>query len=261
MTTGLGRLAGKRALVTGAGSGIGAATAILFAREGARVGLLERNVDGLNRTAATIAADGGVALALPTDVSDEAAVSAAVDRIVAEWGGLDVAVGVAGIEPYDRGDARVHEIEMAIWNEVMATNLTGMFLTCKHAVRAMLASGGGSLVVTGSPTGLVGVGSFETAYSASKAGCHGLARAVASGYAGDGIRANVVVPGFIDTPINAAFIAAAESLDDLCKEIGIPMRRPGHAEEVAAMNLWLASDESSFATGGFFVVDGGQTSI
>src|SRR3990172_13058738 len=123
----------------------------------------------------------------------------------------------------------------------------------------MLRRGGGSLIVTGPPPGYAGSGSFETAYSASKAGCHGLARAVASGYAQDGIRTNVVIPGFIDTPINAAFIAAAESIEDVCKEIGIPMRRPGRAEEVAAMNLWLASDESSYACGGVFMVDGGQT--
>jgi len=258
---GLDRLGGKRALVTGAGSGIGAATAMLFAREGARVALLERNVTGLEAVSERITSEGGTALALPTDVSQEAQVAAAVDRILEAWDGLDVAVGVAGIEPYDRGDARVHEIELSLWDEVIATNLTGMFLTCKHAVRAMLTSGGGSLVVTGSPTGYVGSGSFETAYSASKAGCHGLARAVASGYAQDGIRTNVVIPGFIDTPINAAFIAEAESIEAVCKEIGIPMGRPGQAEEVAAMNLWLASDESSYACGGFFMVDGGQTAI
>jgi NAD(P)-dependent dehydrogenase (short-subunit alcohol dehydrogenase family) len=261
MTGGLGRLRGKRALVTGAGSGIGAATAVLFAREGARVGLVDVSLDGLARTAKTIEAEGGVAMPLQTDVSDEAQVSAAVDAIVAAWGGLDVAVGVAGIEPYDRGDGRVHEISMELWSEVIATNLTGMFLTSKHAIRAMLASEGGSLVLTGSPTGLVGSGSFETGYSASKAGVHGLVRPIASGYARDGIRCNLVVPGFIDTPINAAFIAEAASIEKVCDEIGIPARRPGRADEVAAMNLWLASDESSYATGGFFVVDGGQTAI
>jgi NAD(P)-dependent dehydrogenase (short-subunit alcohol dehydrogenase family) len=258
---GLDRLAGKRALVTGAGSGIGAATALLYAREGARVGLLERNRTGLEAVATRIADEGGTALALPTDVSRELEVEAAVSAIVEAWGGLDVAAGVAGIEPYDRGDSRVHEIDVALWDEVIATNLTGMFLTCKHAVRAMLASGGGSIIVTGSPTGYVGSASTETAYSASKAGCHGLARAIASAYAGDGIRTNVVIPGFIDTPINAAFIAEAESIEAVCKEIGIPMGRPGQAEEVAAMNLWLASDESSYTCGGYFMVDGGQTAI
>ena len=261
MTSGLGRLAGKRALVTGAGSGIGAATAILFAREGARVALLERNEAGLASTAASIEGEGGTALALRADVSDESQVAAAVDAILAAWGGLDVAVGVAGIEPYDRGDGRVHEVSMEICARYLATNLTGMFLTAKHAVRAMLASGGGSIVLTGSPTGLLGVGSFETGYSASKAGVHGLVRPIASGYAADGIRCNLVVPGFIDTPINAAFIAGAESIEKVCEEIGIPARRPGRSDEVAAMNLWLASDKSSYATGGHFVVDGGQTAI
>jgi 3-oxoacyl-[acyl-carrier protein] reductase len=261
MSAALGRLQGKRALVTGAGSGIGAATAVLFAREGARVGLLERNSDGLARTAASIEGEGGIALALQTDVSDESQVATVVDAIVEAWGGLDVAVGVAGIEPYDRGDGRVHEVSIELWEEVIATNLTGMFLTSKHAVRAMLPTGGGSIVLTGSPTGLLGVGSFETGYSASKAGVHGLVRPIASGYAKDGIRCNLVVPGFIDTPINAAFIAEAESIEKVCDEIGIPARRPGRADEVAAMNLWLASDEASYATGGFFIVDGGQTAI
>ncbi len=261
MTGGLGRLSGKRALVTGAGSGIGAATAVLFAREGARVALVERSPDGLARTAQMIEDEGGIAMPLLTDVAHEAQIVAAVDAIVAGWGGLDVAVAVAGIEPYDRGDGRVHEISLELWDEVIATNLTGMFLTSKHAVRAMLRSGGGSLVLTGSPTGLVGSGSFETGYSASKAGVHGLVRPIASGYARDGIRCNLVVPGFIDTPINAAFIAEAESIERVCDEIGIPARRPGRSDEVAAMNLWLASDESSYATGAFFVVDGGQTAI
>lgn len=258
---GLGRLTGKRALVTGAGSGIGAATSILFAREGARVGLVERDPGRLAATAKAIRAEGGDVLELQVDVSSEPDMAAAVDRVIGAWGGLDIAAGVAGIEPYDRGDARVHEIAIELWNEVISTNLTGMFITAKHAVRAMLVAGGGSLIITGSPTGYVGSGSFETAYSSSKAGCHGLARAIASGYAGDGIRCNIVVPGFIDTPINAAFIAAASDVAALCKEIGIPAGRPGHAEEVAAMNLWLASDEASYATGGYFMVDGGQTAI
>jgi NAD(P)-dependent dehydrogenase (short-subunit alcohol dehydrogenase family) len=132
-----------------------------------------------------------------------------------------------------------------------------MFLTCKHAIREMLKVGGGSLVITGSPTGLYGHGLGETAYSSSKAGCHGLVRVLANEYARDNIRVNCVIPGFIDTPINTAFIEAASSMEELCANI--PQRRPGHADEVAPMNLWLASDESSYTCGGFFVVDGGQT--
>lgn len=257
MDRGLGRLSGKRALVTGAGSGIGEATAVLFAREGAKVGLVGRRRQNLEDVAARIRADGGEALVLPCDVSKEPEIEDAFRQVVDAWGSLDVCVGVAGIEPHDRGDAKCHELELSVWNEVIAINQTGMFLTCKHAIREMLKVGGGSLIITGSPTGLYGHVLGETAYSSSKAGCHGLVRVLANAYARDNIRVNCVIPGFIDTPINAAFIAAAPSLDELCANI--PQRRPGRADEVAPMNVWLASDEASYTTGAFFSIDGGQT--
>ena len=254
-----GRLAGKRAFVTGASSGIGRATAIRFAREGARVGLVARRAAELDEVAGIIRADGGEALALPADVSDEAGVEQAVVACVDAWGGLDVVVGVAGIELYGRGDTRVDDLDLSVWRQTLDVNLTGMFLTCKHGVRALLASGGGSVIVTGSPTGLYGGALGEHAYSASKAGCHGLARVMAHEYAAEGIRVNVVVPGFIDTPINAAFMANPEEVTNYC--VTIPARRPGRPEEVAAMMVWLASDEASYAIGGYFVVDGGQTAV
>jgi NAD(P)-dependent dehydrogenase (short-subunit alcohol dehydrogenase family) len=257
MAGGLNRLAGKRAIVTGAGSGIGEATAILFAREGAKVGLIGRRAQLLEDVAARIKADGGEAMVLPCDVSQEDQMAAAYDKVVEAWGGLDLCVGVAGIEPYDRGDTKCHELELSVWNEVIGINLTGMFLTCKYAIREMLKVGGGSLVITGSPTGFFGHGLGETAYSASKSGCHGLVRVLAHEYAGSNIRVNCVVPGFIDTPINTAFIEAADSMEGLC--VNIPMKRPGRSDEIAPMNLWLATDEASYATGGFYFVDGGQT--
>jgi len=257
MAGGLNRLAGKRALITGAGSGIGEATAILFGKEGAKVGLVGRRKQLLDDVAARIRADGGEALVLQGDVSKEPEVAAAFAKVVGAWGGLDVCVGVAGIEPYDRGDTKCHELDLAVWDEVIGINLTGMFLTCKYAIREMLKVGGGSLVITGSPTGFFGHGLGETAYSSSKAGCHGLVRVLAHEYAGSNIRVNCVVPGFIDTPINSAFIAAAPSMDELC--VNIPMKRPGRSDEVAPMNLWLATDEASYTTGGFYFVDGGQT--
>ena len=257
MAGGLNRLAGKRALITGAGSGIGEATAILFGKEGAKVGLVGRRKQLLDDVAARIRADGGEALVLQGDVSKEPEVAAAFAKVVGAWGGLDVCVGVAGIEPYDRGDTKCHELDLAVWDEVIGINLTGMFLTCKYAIREMLKVGGGSLIITGSPTGFFGHGLGETAYSSSKAGCHGLVRVLAHEYAGSNIRVNCVVPGFIDTPINAAFIAAAPNMDELCANI--PMKRPGRSDEVAPMNLWLATDEASYTTGGFYFVDGGQT--
>ena len=259
MTSPLPRLHERRALVTGAGSGIGEETAVRFAREGAKVGLVGRTVAKLEAVARRIRADGGECLVLPADVSDEPAIEAAVAGIVAAWGGLDACVAVAGIEMWNEGDDRVDRLELAVWRRIIDVNLTGMFLTCKHAIRAMLATGGGSLIVTGSPTGMYGLALGEDAYSASKAGCHGLARVMANEYAKQGIRVNIVVPGFIDTPINAKVFADPKVAEGLCGPI--PMGRPGQPGEVAAMNAWLASDEASYATGGYFVVDGGATAI
>jgi NAD(P)-dependent dehydrogenase (short-subunit alcohol dehydrogenase family) len=253
-------LAGKRAIVTGAGSGIGRATAVLFAREGAKVGLIGRRREVLDDVAAEIASSGGVTLVLPADVSDENQVVAAFAVAEGAWGGIDTCVAVAGIERWQAGDDRVDRLELAVWQEIVAINLTGMFLTLKHSVRAMLKVGGGSIVVTGSPTGLTGIGVGEDAYSASKAGCHGLARVVANEVAHDNIRVNVVVPGFIDTPITARFIAQDPMAVEGFRQ-SIPMGRIGRAEEVAAMNLWLCSDAASYATGGYFVVDGGMLAV
>ncbi len=259
MDTNQGRLEGKRALITGAASGIGRATAVLYAQEGASVALLDIQGELLERVAQDIRDSGGTALAIPTDVSKEAEVAAAVAGAVQEWGGLDVIVGVAGIELYAEGDTKVHELDLGVWQRTLDTNLTGMFLTLKHGIAAVINTGKGSVIVTGSPTGLFGFAAGETAYSSSKSGCHALARVAATDYAKQGIRVNIVVPGFIDTPINAAFMQDTEAVTDISK--GIPLGRPGRPEEVAAMNVWLASDESSYATGAFFVVDGGQTSV
>jgi len=252
-------IAGKRALITGAGSGIGRAVAIRFAVEGARVALLSRNRRNLDAVSAEIKATGGDTLVIPTDVSVEAEVAAAVDQVVAAWGGLDAVIGVAGIELYAAGDTNVHELDLAVWQRTLDTNLTGMFLTCKHGIRALLASGGGSVVLTGSPTGLSGAAAPETAYSVSKAGVHALGRVVANEYASQNIRVNVVIPGFIDTPINAAFMDDAAAVAELTR--GIPLGRAGRPEEVAGMFVWLVSDEASYATGGLFMVDGGATAV
>ncbi len=254
-----GRLDGKRAFITGASSGIGRATAVRFGREGARIGLVARRQGELEAVAAEIRDQGGEALVLPADVSREDQVEHAVARLVDAWGGLDVVVGVAGIELIEGGDARVDQLELSAWQATIDVNLTGMFLTCKHGVRALRASGGGAVIVTGSPTGLYGLALSEHAYSASKAGCHGLARVMANEYARDNIRVNVVVPGFINTPINAPVFADPTVVDEICATI--PARRPGTPDEVAAMMVWLASDEASYAVGGFFVVDGGQTAV
>ena len=258
--TAMGRVIGKRVLITGAGSGIGEATALLFAREGARVGLVGRTASKLVAVAEHIDSDGGEALVLPADVADEEAISTAIGRLVGAWGGLDACIAVAGIERFAQGDDRVDRLELAVWREIVDINLTGTFLTCKHAIRAMLVSGGGSVVVTGSPTGLYGAALGEDADSASKAGCHGLVRVMANEYAREGIRVNCVIPGVIDTPINA--LAIREYPDDIAAFTdAVPLRRMGYAAEVAPIYLWLCTDEASYATGGFFVVDGGLTAV
>jgi len=253
------RLIGKRALVTGAGSGIGRSVAVRLAQEGAKVGLVGRRPDVLEETAGLIRAAGGECLALSADVSQEDQIAGAVQAMVAAWGGLDVVIGVAGIEPWLKGDGRVHELPLENWQRIIGINFTGMFLTCKHGVRAMLASGGGSVIITGSPTGLYGGALDEDAYSASKAGCHGLVRIMANEYARDGIRVNCVVPGFIDTAVNAAAFEDPAGIAAYCANI--PMQRPGHPDELAGVYAWLASDDASYTTGAFFIVDGGQTAV
>ena len=255
---GTGRIEGKRAIITGAGSGIGRATALRFAREGARVALLDIDGPALEETATAIRAAGGDALTFTTDVTQEDQVSAAVQGTTDAFGGLDVIVSNAGVELIGQ-DGRVHELDQTTWRQTLDINLTGMFLVCKHGIRAMLHSGGGSVICTASPTGFVGQGGGITAYSASKGGVHALIRVMAHDYAADNIRVNGVVPGFTDTGMTEWVKRDPAFQAELVN--GIPMKRAGTAEEVAAMMLFLASDESAYATGAYFFVDGGMTAV
>ena len=253
-----GRLAGKRTAITGAASGIGLATATRFAAEGARVGVIDIDATGVERAVERIRAAGGDALPLVADVTQEASVAAAFEAATATWGALDVVVVNAGIEMLG-SDTRVHELDAAVWDRIIAVNLTGQFHASKHGIRALRLAGGGSLICTASPCAVAGLCAPETAYSASKAGVMGLIRVMAADYAAEGIRVNGVIPGFIDTPMNAPVMVDKAQLAQW--EEAIPIRRIGKAEEVANMMLFLASDESSYAIGGIFTVDGGQTAI
>lgn len=248
------RLRGRTALVTGAGSGIGARVACRFAEEGARVVFTDRDPSA----AAQAAQPYPHAMALALDVADETSVSAAFDECVRRGFHLDVVVANAGIQLFGE-DAQVADLDLDVWTRTIAVNLTGTFLTLKYAVRALLAGGGGSLIVTGSPTALNGEGKDFTAYSSSKAGVHGMARAVAAAYADRGIRVNTVVPGYTETPLVTA-ISGNEG-DRAAIVSRIPMGRAGRPHDVEGIMVYLAGDESSYATGATYRVDGGMTTL
>ena len=248
------RLLGKTALVTGAGSGIGRAVATRFAQEGARVVFTDRDA-----TAAEEAREeaGGDCLALELDISDEGSCRDGFEQARERGFSPNVVVANAGVQLFGR-DNRVAELELDVWRETLAVNLTGTFLTLKYAVRSMMSIGG-SIVVTGSPTAFGGSFSTFTAYSASKGGAHSLAMAVAGGYADRGIRVNTVVPGYIETPLVDSVAGDPEARAGIINKI--PLRRAGRPDDVEGVMVFLASDESSFSTGGFFFVDGGLTNI
>jgi 3-oxoacyl-[acyl-carrier protein] reductase len=249
-------LEGKRAVITGAAMGMGRAAAVRFAQEGARVGLVDLNEDDARETAAAVRSVGGEALVLPADVTKEHEVAAAVERAAAEWGGLDVVVANAGVELAGEDD-RADRLELSVWQRTIDVNLTGIFLTCKHGIRALLASGGGAVVCTASPTGLYGCAPGYDAYSASKGGVYGLIRVMAADYAADGIRVNGVIPGYTKTPMTNW--VTPEQEEKLVSTI--PLGRPGRPEEVAAVMAFLASDETPYVTGAVWAADGGMTAI
>jgi NAD(P)-dependent dehydrogenase (short-subunit alcohol dehydrogenase family) len=251
-----GRLSGKSALVTGAASGIGRAVAMRFAREGAVVALVDRDREGARAAVAELGSETN-AYAVEADVTDEDAVAGAFTSLQERAGTVDVAVANAGVQLFGQ-DAPAGDLDLAVWCKTLEINLTGAFLTVKHAVRTMLDHGG-SIILTGSPTGIVGGGRGFTAYSASKAGVHGLARVVAADYAAAGIRANVVVPGYTETPLVRSI---AEDLDARSALLSsVPLGRAGTPQDVEGAMVFLASDESAFATGALFVVDGGATAV
>lgn len=249
-------LEGKRAIVTGAGSGMGRAAALRFAAEGARVGLIDLDEAAARAVADEIEAGAREALVLRADVRSEADVAAAVERAASAWGGLDVIVANAGVQLAGQDD-RADRLALEVWQRTIDINLTGVFLTCKHGIRALLAGGGGAVVCTCSPTGQYGVAPGYDAYSASKAGVYGLVRVMAADYAQEGIRINGVIPGYTNTPMtNWVTPADAETLLR-----GIPLGRAGEPEEVAAVMAFLASDQTPYVTGAVWAADGGMTAV
>jgi NAD(P)-dependent dehydrogenase (short-subunit alcohol dehydrogenase family) len=250
------------AFVTGAGSGIGAATARRLAREGWRLGLYDLDSDGLAATAAGIDAAGIDAADrcrfLPGDVRDVAALSAALERTEAELGGLSALVNVAGIGVA----ATVDETDPADWDRILAVNLTAVFHACRLVLPRFVAAGGGLIVNVASVAGLVGV-RRRAAYCASKAGVIGLTRAIAVDYAAVGVRANAICPGTVASPWIEKILANAP--DPVAARRAMDERqldgRMGTPEEVAAGIAFLLSADARFVNGSAFVMDGGMTAL
>ncbi len=251
-----GKLAGRAALVTGAGGAIGGATARLFAAEGASVLVADNRGDAAEQTVADIAAAGGRAVALKMDVSAPREAEAAVARAVAEFDALHLLVNVAAaVTP----DATVEDMDLTDWNQAFAVNLTGPMLMCKYAVPEIRQAGGGAIVNIASQLGFVGV-KLRTAYCTTKAALHHFTRILALETADAGIRVNSVSPGVINTP---RIMRRWESEADLQKGRGPAhmLNRVGRAEEVARAVLYLASDDASFTTATDLLVDGGYIAL
>jgi NAD(P)-dependent dehydrogenase (short-subunit alcohol dehydrogenase family) len=246
-----GRLSGKTAAITGAASGVGRAAALAFAAEGATVAIIDRQQDRAAELAEQL---GGRHLALAIDVSDEDAVGAAFTTIGQAFDRLDILYNCAGIELIGL-DAPIDRLHLDTWHQTLGTNLTGVFLTCKHALRLMLASHSGSIINCGSPTAISGRGSSYHAYSASKGGIHALTRAMAASYGPHGIRVNCVVPGATRTQMTAAMFEDEAEVQRLAARSFLG--RLGEPQDLAGIAIYLASDESSWVTGATFIVDGG----
>ncbi len=252
------RLQGKVAIVTGSAVGIGCAVATRFAREGAAVvGVDINELDG-SAVVDQIKQSGHEALFVPTDVSDESAVARLIKTTLHAFGRIDILYNNAAVLLADR-DTIVHELTLETWEYVMGINLRGAFLCSKYAIPPMLKQGGGSIIHTGSPTGLIGCAPKLTAYSVSKGGIAGLTRVMAAAYAGNLIRVNSIMPGTMDTPMNRYL------LDDPIKREeyrdAVPLLRLGLPKDIEGIAVFLASDESSYCTGGTYVCDGGLTAV
>ena len=253
-----GRVQGKSCVVTGAGSGIGRAIALRLAEEGGHVLAADLN-EGSARETASLAAGtrGGAIRALQVDVSDPAQVLAMTAAAVDWRGGLDVLVNNAGVNL----PGVLHEVSDALIDQTLNVNVKGQIYGCREAIPHMLRQGGGSIVNIASVNGLVSE-PFLALYSASKGASVMLTKGVALDYAKQGIRCNVVCPGWVDTPINHAHAKLLGGLQHVYETIDTfqPIGRPGLPREIANVVLFLASDEASFMTGSVVVADGGMTS-
>jgi NAD(P)-dependent dehydrogenase (short-subunit alcohol dehydrogenase family) len=249
------RLENKAALITGGASGIGRETALLFAREGAKVGVVDRDGDGAEAVAQEITNEGGHAVGIVADVSVAADCERMISVAESTFGGLHVLFNNAGI--MDPGDGDAEQTDEDVWTRTIDINLKGVWLGCRYGIPALRRSGGGSIINTASFVALVGAATPQIAYTASKGGVLAMSRELAVVHAREGIRVNALCPGPLHTELLMSYLDTDEKKDR--RLVHIPMGRFGQAEELAKAALWLASDDSSFTTGTEFVVDGGIT--
>lgn len=252
------RLQGTPILVTGAASGIGRATCLRVAAEGASVAALDLDADGLESVVADVEAAGGTATAAPADVSDEASLGAAVEWAVTEMGGLRGVVACAGILLVDDDMMRpLPEVDVEAFERITKVNLTGTFLTLKHTLPHLVDAGGGSVVLLSSIAALMQGGG--PGYAASKGGVLALARLVAGQYGRENVRANALCPGGVDTPMTQGLFGADQDAMREYLKVTTPLGRAAEPEEIASTIAFLLSDDASYLTGATVVVDGGTT--
>jgi NAD(P)-dependent dehydrogenase (short-subunit alcohol dehydrogenase family) len=244
---------GKVALITGGGSGMGRASAIEFAAQGAKVVVADYVAEGGERTAAVVKDKGGEAVFVQVDVSNPAQVQAMIKKAVDTWGRLDFAHNNAGIEGLMSPMA---ECTLENWNRVLATNLTGVWLCMKSEIAQMLKQGGGAIVNTASAAGLQGVENLS-AHCASKHGVLGITKVAAKEYAKKAIRVNAICPGPIETPMLQRIVDVSRVMAPASTAGATPMGRVGKAEEVARVAVWLCTSAASYVTGVAMPVDGG----
>lgn len=249
------RLEGKVAVITGAGSGIGRETALLFGSEGAAVVAVDVNRDTAEATAVAVSDAGGQSVAVVADVSNDAGCAAMVTTAESTFGRLDVLFNNAGISHADDGDAITTTED--VWDLTFDINVKGVFLGCKHGIPALRRSGGGSIINTASFVALMGAATPQIAYTASKGAVLAMTRELAVIHAREKIRVNALCPGPLRTELLMKYLDTEEKRQR--RLVHIPMGRFGEATEIARAVLWLASDDASFVTGTEFLVDGGIT--